>query len=146
MLFSVLYFLLLIKSTTGQKYIKFMFIFLHLYIHSMTTESKLGSRHWIGCLRHSKINKIYLILLKSVFSYRRLNTYTNIHNIMESGICAKEELLLLQLLLSRFSHVRLCVIPETAAHQASPSLGFSRQEHWSGLPFPSPMHESEKLK
>ena len=30
-----------------------------------------------------------------------------------------------------------------AAHQASPSLGFSRQEHWSGLPFPSPMHESE---
>ena len=25
----------------------------------------------------------------------------------------------------------------------SPSLGFSRQEHWSGLPFPSPMHESE---
>ena len=33
-----------------------------------------------------------------------------------------------------------------AAHQASPSLGFSRQEHWSELPFPSPMHESEKWK
>ena len=31
-----------------------------------------------------------------------------------------------------------------AAHQAPQSLGFSRQEHWSGLPFPSPMHESEK--
>ena len=30
-----------------------------------------------------------------------------------------------------------------AAHEAPPSLGFSRQEHWSGLPFPSPMHESE---
>src|SRR5574337_1027434 len=29
------------------------------------------------------------------------------------------------------------------AHQAPLSLGFSRQEHWSGLPFPSPMHESE---
>ena len=28
----------------------------------------------------------------------------------------------------------------------NPSLGFSRQEHWSGLPFPSPMHESEKWK
>ena len=28
--------------------------------------------------------------------------------------------------------------------QAPPSLGFSRQEHWSGLPFPSPVHESEK--
>ena len=33
-----------------------------------------------------------------------------------------------------------------AAHQAPPSLGFSRQEHLSGLPFPSPMHESEKWK
>ena len=33
-----------------------------------------------------------------------------------------------------------------AAHQTPPSLGFSRQEHWSGLPFPSPMHESEKWK
>ena len=30
-----------------------------------------------------------------------------------------------------------------AAHQAPPCLGFSRQEHWSGLPFPCPMHESE---
>jgi len=49
-----------------------------------------------------------------------------------------------RLLLSRFSHVRLCATPQTAAHQAPPSLGFSRQEHWSGLPFPSPMHESEK--
>ena len=33
-----------------------------------------------------------------------------------------------------------------AAHPAAPSLGFSRQERWSGLPFPSPMHESEKWK
>ena len=55
-------------------------------------------------------------------------------------------LLLLLLLLSRFSHVQLCVTPQTAAHQAPPSLGFSRQEHWSGLPFLSPMHESEKWK
>ena len=51
---------------------------------------------------------------------------------------------LVLLLLSRFNHVRLCVTPEMLAHQAPPSLGFSRQEHWSGLPFPSPMHESEK--
>ena len=45
------------------------------------------------------------------------------------------------LLLSRFSRVQLCATPQTAAHQAPPSLGFSRQEHWSGLPLPSPMHE-----
>ena len=99
-----------------------------------------------------------------------------------------DALLLLLLLLSRFSHVRLCATPWTAVHQAPPSLGFSRQEngvgyhfllqcmkvksesevaqscliprepmdcslpgssvhgqeYWSGLPFPSPMHESEK--
>ena len=40
----------------------------------------------------------------------------------------------------------LCATPLTAAHHAPPSLGFSRQEHWSELPFPSPMHESEKWK
>ena len=55
-------------------------------------------------------------------------------------------LLLLLLLLSCFSHVWLCATPLTAAHQAPPSLGFSRQEYWSGLPFPSPIRESEKWK
>ena len=59
---------------------------------------------------------------------------TNQHNIVK----------LLLLLLSRVSRVRLCATPETAAHQVPPSLGFSRQGQWSGLPFPSPMHESEK--
>ena len=54
--------------------------------------------------------------------------------------------LLLLLLLSRFSRVWLCMTQWTAAHQAPPSLGFSRQELRSGLPFPSPMHESEKWK
>ena len=60
------------------------------------------------------------------------------HYVLETVCCCW--------LLSRFSHVRLCATPETAAHQAPPSLGFSRQEHWSGLPFPSSMHESEKWK
>ena len=50
------------------------------------------------------------------------------------------------LLLSSFSRVRLCVTPETAALQAPPSLGFSRQEHWSGLPFPSPNAWKWKVK
>ena len=51
---------------------------------------------------------------------------------------------MLPLLPSHFSRVRLCVTPETAAHQAPRSPGLFRQEHWSGLPFPSPMPESEK--
>ena len=36
------------------------------------------------------------------------------------------------------SHVRLFATPWTVAHQVPPSMGFFRQEYWSGLPFPSP--------
>ena len=46
--------------------------------------------------------------------------------------------MLLLLLLSRFSHGQLFVTPWTAAYQAPLSMGFSRQEYWSGLPLPSP--------
>src|SRR5574337_236927 len=67
-------------------------------------------------------------------------------HLQTTGCCThfRLRLLLLLLLLSHFSHVQLCATPKTAAHQAPLFLGFSRQEHWSGLPFPSPMHESEK--
>ena len=51
---------------------------------------------------------------------------------------------MLLLLLSHFRRVRLCATPQRAAHQDPPSLGFCRQEHWSGLPFPSPMYDSVK--
>ena len=57
-------------------------------------------------------------------------------------------MLLLLLLPSRFSCVWLLCDPRDGppAHQSPLSLGFSSQEHWSGLPFPSPIHESEKWK
>ena len=69
-------------------------------------------------------------------SYSRhvFNTHTHTHTHTN---------ITLLLLLSHFSRVQLCATLQAAAHQAPPSLGFSRQEHWSGLPFPSPMHESE---
>ena len=41
-------------------------------------------------------------------------------------------------LLSRDSHVRLCVTLWAVANQAPLSMGLSRQEHWSGLPLPAP--------
>ena len=80
-------------------------------------------------------NNIYFISL-----IRKLN------ELIFKGIEKKsiQHIVLLLLLLSHFSHVRLCATPYTAAHQAPLSLGFSRQEHWNGLPFPSPMHESGK--
>ena len=40
--------------------------------------------------------------------------------------------------LKSLSRVRLFATPWTVAHQAPLSMGFSRQEYWSGLPFPSP--------
>ena len=48
------------------------------------------------------------------------------------------------LLLSRFSRVQLLATPWTAAYQAPLSMGFSRQEYWSGLPLPSPIRDDYK--
>ena len=44
------------------------------------------------------------------------------------------------LVLSHFSHVQLFVTPWSIAHQVPLSMEFSRQENWSGLPFPPPGH------
>ena len=44
------------------------------------------------------------------------------------------------------SRVRLLATPWTVAYQASLSMGFSRQEHWSGLPLPSPKDTHSKFK
>ena len=64
----------------------------------------------------------------------------------KEGVVHIYNVILLLLLLSHFSCVQLCAAPQTAAHQALLSLGFSRHEYWSGLPSPSPMHESENWK
>ena len=42
--------------------------------------------------------------------------------------------------------VKLFTTPWTSAHQASPSVGFSRQEYWSGLPLPSPMDDNMAIE
>ena len=43
------------------------------------------------------------------------------------------------------SRVRLLATPRTAAHQAPPSMGFSRQEYWNGVPLPSPKNTLEGI-
>ena len=85
----------------------------------------------------------------SIPTYDKLSIQWYRGNISQHNRChlwQTHRTIMLLLLLSRFSHVWLCATPEMAAHQAPPSLGFSRQEHWSGLPFPSPVQESEKWK
>ena len=71
--------------------------------------------------------------------------------VFSPDLCPKHKtclpnFLLLLLLLSRFSHVRLCATPWTAAYQAPPSMGFSRQEYWSGVPLPSRQLSLEPLQ
>ena len=66
--------------------------------------------------------------------------------VLEWGAIAFSKVFLLLLLLSRISRVGLRATPQTAAYQAPLSLGFSRQEYLSGLPFPSPMHERKDQK
>ena len=78
---------------------------------------------------------LFLILLKSLYSFSYIfYTHTQVLTRIPLKISKC-------LLLSHYSRVRLCVTPQTP-----PSLGFSRQEHRSGLLFPSPMHASEKWK
>ena len=79
-------------------------------------------------------NAVFLDLYLASFIFQTINIY---------NYCFLRNVIALLLLLNHFSRVRLYVTPQTAAHQAPPSLGFSRQEYWSGLPFPSLMHESE---
>ena len=97
--------------------------------------------YWTGLPFPSSMHACML----SHFSLVRLcvTLWTAAHQAPLSTGFSRQEYWLL-LLLSHFSRVRLCAIPQTAVHKAPLSLGFSRQDHWSGLPFPSPMHESEK--
>ena len=61
------------------------------------------------------------------------------HEIKRCLLLGRKAVTNLLLLLSRFSRVQLLATPWTAAYQAPPSIGFSRQEYWSGVPSPSPV-------
>ena len=99
--------------------------------------------------KHTTTNESTKKSKKKIKKYLETNEnentmFQNLQDARKALLKGKLNTSLLLLLLSHFSRVRLCAAPQTAAHQAPPSLGFSRQEYWSGLPFPSPMHESEK--
>ena len=88
----------------------------------------------------------WMLSFKATFS---LSTFTFMKRLFSSSslsaIRAMSSAYLLLLLLSRFSHVQLCDHTNRSPPGSSVP-GILRQEHWSGLPFPSPVHESEKWK
>ena len=115
---------------------------------SICPSIRVLSNEWVSSLHH--VAKILEFQLQhQSFQWIFRTDFLKVTDIQQMLLIEKQKInitnkwLLLLLLLSSVSRVRLCAIPKTAAHQAPPSLGFSRQEHWSGLPLPSPMHESE---
>ena len=68
-----------------------------------------------------------LPLIAADADYRARRGFHRLGHQMSLGVC----------MLSSFSHSRLFVTPWTVAHQAPQSMGFFRQEYWSGLSFPS---------
>ena len=95
--------------------------------------SNLSTSHKITHLYSSKFYEIQSIII----SYEQLR-HGNVKLFNQSkqvGQLLNWSSDPILLLLIHVSRVRLCATPETAAHQAPPSLGFSRQEHWSGCHF-----------
>ena len=80
---------------------------------------------------------IYTPILKN---FRRLSSF------YEDTVILIPNLDKLKVKVKLLSSVRLFATPWTVAYQAPPSMGFSRQEYWSGLPFPSPVKDTTKRK
>ena len=97
--------------------------------------------YWIMCYLLLDIVTYFFLVVYNLFKYLckfSLQTLDKILMWYTSLAAATAAAKLLQ------SCPTLC--DPLAAHQAPPSLGFSKQEHWSGFPFPSPVPESEKWK
>ena len=106
-------------------------------------ETHAGRLEWESSISMCKLlyigwinNKVLLYSTGNCIQYSVIN-----HNGKKEKYSSAWRVCLLP---SRLRRVRLCATPWTAAYQASPAMGFSRQEHWSGLLFPSPMQESGK--
>ena len=83
---------------------------------------------WFCCI-NSLLLKRFQVIVICLFS--RLNAWNLPFQVWSSPITPLSSI-------QQLSHVRLLVTPWTAAHQAPPSMGFSRQEYWSGVLLPSP--------
>ena len=102
-------------------------------IHSSTVAWKIpwteepGRLQSMGSLRVDTTKRLHFHFSLSCVCKRGIYFRALVHKFVERKVKVKS-----------LSRVRLFVTPWTVAYHASPSMGFSRQEYWSGLPFPSP--------
>ena len=98
-----------------------------MYLFEFISDICLGVELW------DHMATLFLIFCETSILFSNFHGHTNFHSHQHcTGVpflCA---------VLSHFSHVQLFVTPWTVAHWAPLSIGFSRQEYWSGLPFPTP--------
>ena len=96
----------------------------------------------LSCFFHDPADVCNLISVSSAFSKTSLNIWKfTVYVLLKPGLENFEHYFTSmgkKVKVKSLSHVRLFVTPWTVAYYAPPSMGFSRQEYWSGLPFPSP--------
>ena len=91
---------------------------------------------WIRKLWYIYTIEYYSAIKKNAFE-SVLMRWMKLEPIIQTEVSQKEKHQY-SMKVKSFSHVQLFVTPWTVAYQAPPSMGFSRQEYWSGLPLPSP--------
>ena len=87
-----------------------------------------GKGFFSSFLEDSVLGKV--VLFGRLFSFSTLNV--SFHSLLTYKVSAEK------VKVKPLSHVQIFATPWTVAHNAPLSMGFSRQEYWSGLPFPSP--------
>ena len=92
---------------------------------------------WSGVPLPSPTMEYYSAIKKNTFE-SILIKWTNLEPIIHSEVSWKEKDKYCNSSVQSLSRPRLLATPWTAAYQAPPSMGFSRQEYWSGVPLPSP--------
>ena len=109
---------------------------------------RLKEREWEKVLHANGNQKqagvVILISENLDFKTKTLTRDKKGHNLIINKSIQEKEITIINTyrcnikLVKLLGHVRLFATPWTVAHQAPPSMGFSRQEYWSGWPFPSP--------
>ena len=109
---------------------------------------KLRLQKWVGGIFHTYLDTVFFFFnfshksLTDLTAGRELLLHSPSHLAMSLGVINIYQIFcqigVCLCMLSRFSCVQLFAMPWTAARQAPLSVGFSRQEYWSGLPWPPP--------